>query len=92
MAPELFARIGIHAETLHTAPTGRNINDACGALHPEHVAAEMQRRPGQFDLGVTLDGDADRALFSDALGNVVNGDAVLLIAARDMKARGILRP
>jgi phosphoglucosamine mutase len=90
VAPSLFARIGIPAETLHTAPTGRNINDACGALHPEHVAAELQRRPGQFDLGITLDGDADRALFSDAHGNVVNGDAVLLIAARDMKARGTL--
>jgi phosphoglucosamine mutase len=90
VAPELFARIGISAELLHTAPNGRNINDGCGALHPEHVAAELQRRPGQFDLGITLDGDADRALFSDAHGNVVNGDAVLLIAARDMKARSVL--
>jgi phosphoglucosamine mutase len=91
VAPELFARIGIHAEALHTSPTGCNINEACGALHPEYVAAELQRRPGHFDLGITLDGDADRALFSDAHGNVVNGDAVLFIAARDMKARGVLR-
>jgi len=90
VAPELFARIGIPAEALHIAPNGRNINDACGALHPEHVAAEIKRRPGHFDLGITLDGDADRALFSDALGNVVNGDAVLLIAARAMKARATL--
>ncbi len=90
VAAELFARIGLRAEALHTSPTGRNINHACGALHPEHVATEMQRRPGQFDIGITLDGDADRALFSDAHGNVVNGDAVLLIAARDMKARGTL--
>ncbi len=90
VAPELFARIGIPAESLHTSPDGRNINKDCGALHPEHVAAELQRRPGHFDVGITLDGDADRALFSDSLGNVVNGDAVLLIAARDMKARGVL--
>jgi phosphoglucosamine mutase len=90
IAPELFARLGISAVALHTAPTGRNINEACGALHPEHVAAELLRRPGQFDLGITLDGDADRALFCDSLGNVVNGDAVLLIAARDMKAHGTL--
>ncbi len=90
VAPELFARIGIPTESLHTSPTGRNINEGCGALHPEHVAAELQCRPGHFDLGITLDGDADRALFSDSLGNVVNGDAVLLIAARDMKARGVL--
>ncbi len=91
VAPELFARLGIPTETLHTVPTGRNINDGCGALHPERVADEVRRRSGYFDLGITLDGDADRALFSDALGNVVNGDAVLLIAARDMKARGVLR-
>jgi len=90
VAAELFARIGVPTETLHTAPDGRNINDGCGALHPERVAAEIRRRPGQFDLGITLDGDADRALFSDADGNVVNGDAILLIAARDMKARGRL--
>jgi phosphoglucosamine mutase len=90
VAPELFARIGVAAEILHTTPNGRNINDHCGALHPEHVAAEMQRRPGQFDVGITLDGDADRALFCDSVGHVVNGDAVLLIAALDMKSRGIL--
>ena len=90
IAPELFARIGVQAEALHTAPNGRNINDGCGALHPSHVASEMRLHPGHFDLGITLDGDADRALFSDAEGNVVNGDAVLLIAARDMKARNTL--
>jgi phosphoglucosamine mutase len=90
IAPELFARIGIPVEALHTAPTGRNINQGCGALHPEHVAAELLRRPGQFDLGITLDGDADRALFCDAQGKVINGDAILLIAARDMQARGRL--
>jgi len=80
----------VHAETLHTEPTGRNINERCGALHPSHVAAEIERRRGEFDLGLTLDGDADRALFSDAEGNIVNGDAVLLIAARDMNARKAL--
>jgi phosphoglucosamine mutase len=90
IAPELFARLGIPAVALHTAPTGQNINDGCGALHPEHVAAELLRRPGQFDIGITLDGDADRALFCDSLGNIINGDAVLLVAARDMKARGRL--
>jgi phosphoglucosamine mutase len=90
IAPELFARLGVHAEALHTSPTGRNINELCGALHPSHVATEIERRRGEFDLGLTLDGDADRALFSDAEGNIVNGDAVLLLAARDMKARKAL--
>jgi len=50
----------------------------------------MVEETGPFDLGVTFDGDADRALFSDAHGRVVNGDAVLLVAARDMKSRGVL--
>ena len=90
IAPELFARIGAGVEALHTSPDGRNINQGCGALHPEHVSAELKRRPGHFDIGITLDGDADRALFCDEEGNIVNGDAVLLIAARDMHARGVL--
>jgi phosphoglucosamine mutase len=51
----------------------------------------VARAQGRFDLGITFDGDADRALFSDAAGNIVNGDAVLLLAARDMKARGRLK-
>ena len=71
-------------------PDGKNINESCGALHPETAAQAMAAKPGQFDLGVTFDGDADRALFCDANGRVVNGDAVLLLAARDMKAQGTL--
>ncbi len=90
IAPELFTRIGLNAEALHIAPTGRNINESCGALHPSRVAAEITARSGRFDVGITLDGDADRALFSDCQGNVVNGDAVLLLAARDMQSRGVL--
>ena len=71
--------------------TGQNINEQCGALHPEVVAAQIKHAPGSYDLGITFDGDADRALFSDSNGNVVNGDAVLLLAARDMKPRGKLK-
>ena len=90
VAPALFSDLDILAEFLHVDPDGRNINQGCGALHPEHVAERIAAEPGKFDLGITFDGDADRALFSDAHGNVVNGDAVLLLAARDMKARGLL--
>jgi len=90
LAPALFRQLAVSAEFLHVSPDGRNINHGCGALHPEHVAVELQRRGG-FDLGITFDGDADRALFSDAHGSVVNGDAVLLLAARDMQSRGLLR-
>ena len=90
-APELFRSCGVQATFLNAAPDGRNINDGCGALHPEIVARALAEKKGQFDLGVTFDGDADRALFSDEQGHVVNGDGVLLLAARDMQARGILQ-
>jgi phosphoglucosamine mutase len=89
-APELFRACGIQATFLHCRPDGKNINDSCGALHPERVARQMVELEGQFDLGVTFDGDADRALFSDAQGRVVNGDAVLLLCARDMQKRHML--
>lgn len=89
-APELFRACGVQATFIHAAPDGTNINENCGALHPGVVARMVAEREGQFDLGVTFDGDADRAMFCDAEGNVVNGDAVLLLAARDMQTRGKL--
>jgi phosphoglucosamine mutase len=70
------------------SPNGRNINQNCGALHPEVVAAEVVDR--KADVGVSFDGDADRALFADHTGKVVNGDAVLLLMAREMHAQGEL--
>ena len=89
-APELFRDCGVQATFLSASPDGKNINENCGALHPETVAHAIAGRKREFDLGVTFDGDADRALFSDADGRVVNGDGVLLLAARDMKARNAL--
>jgi phosphoglucosamine mutase len=89
-APELFHACSIQATFLHAQPNGKNINENCGALHPENVGKTIAEMEGQFDLGVTFDGDADRALFSDASGKVVNGDAVLLMTARDMQFRDSL--
>lgn len=92
IAPELFRRLDpagtARIELLNIAPDGRNINLKCGALHPERVAAETARRGAQ--LGLTFDGDADRCLLAGPRGNVINGDAILLVAARDLKARGML--
>ncbi len=87
----VFPKLGVQAEFTHISPTGRNINTNCGALHPGEVASQVAKSGGRFDLGITFDGDADRALFSDAQGNIVNGDAVLLLAARDMKSRDRLK-
>jgi phosphoglucosamine mutase len=92
IAPELFAllneRGGGEVILTHASPNGRNINDRCGALYPEMVAAEVVTH--RASMGITFDGDADRALFADARGSVVNGDAVLLLAARHLKALGLL--
>ena len=92
VAPQLFAELnangGGEAIITHASPDGRNINENCGALHPSVVAAEVLAH--MASLGITFDGDADRALFADEHGRVVNGDAVLLLAARDLQARGLL--
>ncbi len=89
-APELFRELGIQAKFIHISPDGRNINEGCGALHPEILGKTLAESEEKFDLGVTFDGDADRALFCDSHGRVVNGDAVLLAAARDLHAQGKL--
>ena len=89
-APELFRTLGIQATFIHVSPDGKNINEQCGALHPDTLGKTVAESKGKFDLGVTFDGDADRALFCDETGRVVNGDAVLLAAARDLRAQGKL--
>ncbi len=88
VAPELFRRLGDNVTLLNITPNGRNINDNCGALHPKWVAAEVEKRGAE--IGLTFDGDADRCMLTGSHGNVINGDAILLMAARDLKARGLL--
>jgi len=88
LGPELFRSLGANVITMGVSPDGRNINANCGALHPEHVAKEVKTHGA--DLGVTFDGDADRCMLADSRGNVINGDAILLMAARDLKTRGLL--
>jgi phosphoglucosamine mutase len=88
VAPEIFKRSGAQVEFTHRTPDGRNINENCGALHPEIVAREVVSR--NADMGICFDGDADRALFADCNGHVVNGDAVMLLLARELKQRGEL--
>src|SRR6202795_1717259 len=89
-ASELFRNMRIQATFIHVTPDGKNINEGCGALHPETLGKIVAESSGKFDLGVTFDGDADRALFCDAQGRVVNGDGALLLTARDLHARGKL--
>lgn len=88
VAPALFRRLGGDVTLLNIAPDGQNINAGCGALHPAFVAAEVSRRGAH--MGLTFDGDADRCMLAGTEKNVINGDAILLMTARDLKARGLL--
>jgi len=88
LAPELFASIGTDVIAIHDQPDGRNINENCGSLHLEHLQARVVAEGA--DLGVAFDGDADRALFVDEHGEVVDGDATLWIMADYLKSHGKL--
>ena len=88
IAPELFARLGARVEVLSAQPDGRNINECCGSLHQEGLRRAVIEKG--LDLGIAFDGDADRALFVDAGGNLIDGDATLLILADYLKKRGEL--
>jgi phosphoglucosamine mutase len=87
-APVLYERLGATVHAIHASPDGSNINVGCGALHPEVVGAAVVERGA--DAGVSHDGDADRALFTDHLGRVVDGDQVLAACAIAMKEEGTL--
>ncbi|MFB3918244.1 MAG: phosphoglucosamine mutase [Terriglobales bacterium] len=95
IAHEVFRAVGAEASFIFDKPDGRNVNHECGAMHPEVIAAAVRRgnsesRVRRYALGITFDGDADRALFSDERGNIINGDAILLLCARLMQQRGML--
>lgn len=88
LAPQLFTKLGLDVETIGVSPNGRNINLKCGSTHLEPLIAAVVKSHAR--LGVAFDGDGDRALFVDQDGRVVDGDAVLLMAAIHLKDRGRL--
>ncbi len=88
IAPDVFRRLGADVVALCERPDGRNINAGCGALHPERMAKTVVQSRSLF--GVAFDGDADRAILADELGNVVDGDFVLYVLARHFKKAGRL--
>src|ERR687887_970274 len=88
-APELFGSLGFELTIIGNQPDGRNINLNCGSTHPELLArtvVDAGRR-----MGVAFDGDGDRAIFVDDRGRVVDGDAVLLMCARQLQREGRLK-
>ncbi len=88
VAPTVLEELGAEVIPLGVAPNGTNINEECGALHPEVVAESVVRY--RADLGIALDGDADRVILVDEHGEVVDGDGVIGMCALEMLREGSL--
>lgn len=88
IAPEVLRELGAEVTVINAAPDGRNINERCGSLHLE--ALQQAVKDSRADFGVAFDGDADRSLFVDEQGEIVDGDATLWILGCAMKKRGEL--
>jgi len=88
VAPGIFRGLGLEVEVLHAQPDGRNINDACGSTHPEDLQRAVVASGAA--LGLAFDGDADRLLAVDERGQLVDGDQLIALFARDLHDRGEL--
>jgi phosphoglucosamine mutase len=89
IAPKVFADLGFEVIAIHNSPNGKNINHKCGSLHPEGLAQKVIE--AKADLGVAYDGDADRAIWADHKGRILNGDHTLFVQSRFMKEKGSLK-
>lgn len=87
VGPDVLRRLGAEVTGLHCAPDGLNINADCGSTHPESLQARVLETGAS--LGIALDGDADRCLLVDEQGQLVDGDAIMTIIARDAAQRGL---
>jgi phosphoglucosamine mutase len=88
VAPAVFAELGAEVISLGVEPNGTNINDGVGSTHPGGICKKV--RELRADIGIALDGDADRVIVADGDGNIVDGDAVMAICAGELKRRGLL--
>jgi len=89
IAPVVFARLGADVTVIGGEPDGRNINEGCGSLHPEQLQTTVSENG--LDIGIAFDGDADRVLFVDAGGEVVDGDQLMLVLADHLNSKGGLK-
>ena len=89
VAPTVLRELGAEVIAIGCEPNGTNINAGCGAMHPEQIQAAVREHGAH--LGLALDGDADRAVMCDERGEVVDGDQIMCMCARDMALRGQLR-
>ncbi len=89
VAPHVFSELGAKVTTLAAHPDGTNINHECGALHPEHMARTVRELGA--NIGLALDGDADRLIVCDEKGNIVNGDQIMAVCAKELLYQRKLR-
>ncbi len=89
IAPIIFQELGAEVFPIHCAPNGRNINDQCGAVYPSAMAKAVHRH--RAEIGIALDGDADRVILADENGEIVDGDQILAICALQMLKEGTLK-
>lgn len=89
VAPAVFEELGADVIPYGVKPNGTNINAGCGSLHPEVISEAV--RANRADIGIALDGDADRVIVCDEFGNEVNGDQIMAICAIDMLQRRLLK-
>jgi phosphoglucosamine mutase len=89
VGPTALEELGAEVFRMGVSPNGRNINEDCGSLHPEKVAAKVNEV--RADVGIALDGDADRVVMVDEKGTILDGDQLLALCAGDMVERGVLR-
>lgn len=89
LSPHIYKELGVEVIKINTAPDGLNINLDCGALHVDKMAS-MVRAHGA-DCGIAFDGDADRVIFCDENGEIVDGDRIISMCAIDLKSLGKLK-
>ena len=89
LAPDIFSKLGAEILPLFTSPDGKNINEGCGSEHPEILVDTVKKN--QADIGLAFDGDGDRLVTIDEKGNVLTGDQLLAVFARDMQQNNKLK-
>ena len=89
VGPTALRELGAEVYEMGCEPNGRNINEGCGSLFPERIAAKV--RELRADVGIALDGDADRVTLVDEHGEILDGDQLMWLCARDMQKRGVLK-
>jgi phosphoglucosamine mutase len=89
IAPQVLSDLGFEIVTINNSPNGRNINENCGSLFPQNLAKKVVET--KADMGIAFDGDADRAIWADEKGNILNGDHTLFVLSQFMREKGRLR-